>query len=175
MTATENILMLASGIDGTTRIKNAAYEPHVQDLALFLTRLGVSIEGIGTSTLTVQGVREYTGARHSVIPDTIEAGTFLIMGLATGSPLTITGCAPDHLDVVLATLASMGAQFDIGKTSIRIKRPTRLKNFKIDTRPYPGIPTDLQSLFGILATQCEGTSLIHDTLLKGAWATSRSW
>lgn len=167
VTATENILMFASGLSGTTMIKNAACEPHVGDLAGFLARLGCTLSGGGTSTITIRGAKKKSGANHTIIPDANEAGGFLILGLASKSSLTVEGCVPDHLDVVIETLAAMGARFDITKRSIRIVQPSTLKCIKIDTRPYPGIPTDLQSLFGVLATQAHGTSLIHDTLFEG--------
>lgn len=167
VTATENILMFASGLGGRTTLKNAACEPHVQDLTRFLAELGCVTSGDGTSTITIQGTKKKSGASHTIIPDANEAGTFLILGLASKSAITVQECTPSHLDVVTETLTAMGARFDIRKRSIRILQPSTLKSIKIDTRPYPGIPTDLQALFGILATQAGGTSLIHDTLFEG--------
>lgn len=167
VTATENILMAASRAKGETVIINAAAEPHVQDLAHFLAKMGVEISGIGTSTLRIQGVSRLKGTYHEIIPDTIEAGTFIILALATKSHVTVAGVEPRHLDVVLEKLRTMGAQVDIGKDFVKIKSKGILKSAKIDTRCYPGIPTDLQSLFGILATQTQGTSLIHETLFEG--------
>lgn len=167
VTATENIIMAASLAHGTTVLKNAASEPHVQDLCTFLNAMGARIEGVGTPTLTVKGVKALHGSRHSIIPDHNEAATFIIMGLATKSKITITGIRPDHLDVVLETLLDAGARFDMQKDSITLKSSGSLQAMKVQTRPYPGIPTDVQSLFGVLATQSNRTSLIHETIFDG--------
>lgn len=166
VTATENIIMAASKARGTTHIKNAACEPHVQDLVECLISMGARIEGGGTSTITIQGVDHLTGTTHRVIPDPIDAGTYIILGLATKSKITVANMRPDHLDMVLETLRRMGAEFDITDNSVSIKRIGVLKSCNIETRVYPGFPTDLQPLFGVLATQAQGTSLIYETLFE---------
>ncbi len=166
VTATENLLMAAALAEGTTVIKNAAYEPHVSDLIQFLIEMGADIQGIGTPTLCIKGVESMHGAHHTVIPDTIEAGTFLIMGLASKSRITIHDVRVDHMDVVLEKLRAMGGRFEVKGTTITTK-PSGLHAARIDARAYPGVPTDLQSLFGILATQAHGTSLIFDTMFEG--------
>lgn len=167
VTATETIIMAAVKAEGITTIKNAACEPHIQDLIEFLISLGASIQGNGTSILTIKGGVKLSGAHHTVIPDQIEAGTFLILGLATRSAITLEHVRSDHLDVVLEKLRLMGARFDIQNTSLTIEPSGFLKASKIETRVYPGIPTDLQSPFGILATQVHGTTLIHETIFEG--------
>jgi len=170
VTATENIVMAAALTAGTTVIKDAAAEPHVQDLCNFLNLMGARISGIGTSMLTIKGVKKLRGATHTVIPDPIGAMSYIILGLATKSKITVTNICPDHLDVPMETLLAAGARFDIQKDSITLKSSGPLQEMKIQTRPYPGIPTDLQALFGVLATQAQGTSLIHETIFDGRFA-----
>ncbi len=166
VTATENIIMAACCSRGQTTIKNAACEPHVQDLISFLVSMGAHIEGAGTSQITIMGGYALHGAAHIVIPDPIDAGTYIILGHATKSKISVTHMRPDHLDTVLETLRVMGAQFDISKDSVSIAHTGVLKATKIETRIYPGIPTDLQPLFGVLATQAQGTTLINETLFE---------
>lgn len=167
VTATENALMAAVCAKGTTVIKNAACEPHVEDLACFLLAMGANISGAGTSTIIIEGVEMLHGARHTVIPDMIETGTFLMMALATKSKITLTDTNASHLDVVCEKLRAMGAKFALRDRALDVLDSPGLIAQKIDTRPYPGIPTDLQSIFGVLATQVQGTTLIHETLFEG--------
>ena len=168
VTATENIVMAAALAEGETVVYNAACEPHVKDLVDCLNGMGAQITGGGTSTLKITGVKQLSGARHAIVPDMIEAGTFVMMGLATRSPITVTQCRPRDLAVVLVRLRLVGAEFEVGEDWIRVIPPIKtLGAMSIDTHPYPGIPTDLQSIFGVLATQCAGLSLIHDTLFEG--------
>lgn len=166
VTATENIVMAACAARGITRVINAASEPHVQDLIEFLNKMGADISGGGTSTVTIKGSGPLGGAHHTVIPDPIDAGTYIILALASKSKITVTDICLDHLDVVLETLHAMGAEFDRSERSIIMNQTGILKAAKIETRIYPGIPTDLQPLFGVLATQAHGTSLIHETLFE---------
>lgn len=167
VTATENVLMAASRAEGETVIHNAACEPHVQDLAQFLQALGVRIGGIGTSTLTIAGSESLHGARYTIIPDTIEAGTFLIMGLASKSTITVRHACHTHMEVVLEWLSSHGARLDISGDSITVHRSAHLQAGRADFQTYPGLPSDLQALFGVLATQLHGTSLIHEKMFEG--------
>ena len=168
VTATENALMLASVISQKTIIKIAAAEPHIQDLSEFLIKLGVKIKGIGTHTLEIIGRSNLNGAEHKIISDASEAATFLIMGAATKSCITVKNTVEDHLDLVLEKLREFGADFEIKKNSIKVLPQSNLKAVtKIDARIYPGIPTDIQAPLGVLATQAEGTTLIHDTLYEG--------
>ncbi|MEK7648314.1 MAG: UDP-N-acetylglucosamine 1-carboxyvinyltransferase [Patescibacteria group bacterium] len=167
VTATENVLMAACAAIGETTIVNAAYEPHVQDLAWFLVAMGAQIEGIGTSTLRIQGGRLLSGATHAIIPDTIEAGTFLMLGIATKSELTIQHARSEHMDVVLEWLKTIGAHFDIFEDSITLRVSSSLKAAHFEFYAYPRLPSDLQAIFGVLATQLHGTTLIHEKMFEG--------
>jgi UDP-N-acetylglucosamine 1-carboxyvinyltransferase len=167
VTATENVLMAASLAEGRTVIKLAAAEPHVQDLCNFLNKMGAKITGIGTHTLTIDGVKELNGAEHTIIPDQIEAGTFAVMAAATRGEIKIKNIIPEHLEIILLKLKQIGVNFKVGPDYIQVLPSADLKAFKLQTMPYPGFPTDLQSPFGVLATQCQGTSLIQDPLFEG--------
>jgi len=168
VTATENAMMLAAGISGKTIIKIAATEPHVEDLGKFLIAMGARIKGLGTHTLEITGSSHLHGAKHTVIPDHNEAGTFLILGVATGSPITVKNARVDHLDLVLEKLREFGADFIIEKNGIAVVPAKKLKAItKLDTRTYPGVPTDIQAPFGVLASQATGDTLIFDTLFEG--------
>ncbi|HDZ85299.1 MAG TPA: UDP-N-acetylglucosamine 1-carboxyvinyltransferase [Candidatus Moranbacteria bacterium] len=168
VTATENAMMLAANLPGKTVIKIAATEPHVQDLAKFLSKMGAEIKGIGTNTLEIRGRKELKGATHEIIADANEAATFLILGVATKSPIRVKNVNIDHLDLVVEKLREFGANFKIGKDYIQIIPPKNIKAVtKIDARLYPGIPTDTQAPFGVLATQAKGETLIFDSLYEG--------
>ncbi|MDO9230981.1 MAG: UDP-N-acetylglucosamine 1-carboxyvinyltransferase [bacterium] len=167
VTATENAMMLASGMSGKTIIKIAACEPHVEDLGKFLISLGAKIEGLGTHTLEITGSKKLRGAKHKIIPDANEAATFLILAVATQSPIVINNTCEDHLDLVLEKLREFGAEFKCAKNSIQVIPAKKLRAVsKIDTRTYPGVPSDVQAPFGVLATQAEGKTLIHDSLYE---------
>lgn len=168
VTATENAMMLAAGISGKTIIKIAAAEPHVEDLGKFLIAMGAKIKGLGTHTLEIIGSEKLHSAKHEVIPDANEAATFLIMGVATKSQIRVKNAREDHLDLVLEKLRQFGADFVIEKDFIEVKTCKNLKAIeKIDTRTYPGIPSDVQQLFGVLATQAQGETLLFDTIFEG--------
>lgn len=168
VTATENVLMLAASLPGTTTVKIAATEPHVQDLSAALVKMGAKIKGIGTHTLEITGKDGLGGMKHTIIPDANEAATFLIMGIASKSPIIVENAREKDLTLVLEKLREFGADFEIEKDTIQVRPPTMLRAVpKIDARIYPGIPTDIQAPLGVLATQAEGTTLIHDTLYEG--------
>jgi len=168
VTATENAMMLASGMSGKTIIKIAACEPHVEDLGKFLISLGAKIEGLGTHTLKITGSKSLRGAKHKFIPDANEAATFLIMAVATNSSIIINNTREDHLDLVLEKLCEFGADFKISKNSIQVIPAKKLRAVsKIDPRTYPGIPSDVQAPLGVLATQAIGDTLIFDTIFEG--------
>lgn len=168
VTATENAMMLAAVLPGKTVIKICATEPHVTDLGKFLVSLGAKIKGLGTHTLEITGAKKLRGAKHTIIPDANEAATFLIMGVATGSPIRVKNAVEDHLDLVLEKLREFGADFKIGENSIEVVPAKKLKALsKLDPRTYPGIPSDVQAPFGVLATQAEGDTLIFDTIFEG--------
>lgn len=167
VTGTENAMMLAAGIPGKTVIKIAAAEPHVEDLGKFLIGLGVRITGLGTHTITIHGKKKLRGVAHKIISDFNEAATFLILGVATKSPITVKNANPGHLDLVLEKLRLCGAQMIIKGKSITIVPPRKILSLeKIEARIYPGIPTDIQAPFGVLATQADGKTLIFDTLYE---------
>lgn len=168
VTATENALMLAAGISGKTIIKIAACEPHIEDLGKFLMSMGAKIKGLGTHTIEITGSKRLKGANHAIIPDANEAATFLMMGVATGSRIKVKNVVEDHLDLVLEKLRQFGADFKVGKNWIEVVPAKKLKAVsKVDTRTYPGVPSDVQAPFGVLATQAEGDTLVHDSLYEG--------
>lgn len=167
VTATENLMMAACLTPGTTIIKIAALEPQVQDLQKFLKKMGAKIKFGNFNTIIIQGVKKLRGATYSVISDPIEAGTFVIAAIATKSELTINNVDINHLDLVFDKLTEMGAKFEFNGTSVKINPVSMLNSAKIEARIFPGIPSDLQAPFGVLATQAKGTSLIHDTLYEG--------
>jgi len=168
VTGTENSMMLAASLLGKTVIKIAAAEPHVEDLGNFLISLGAKIKGLGTHTLEITGSRKLHGAMHKIIPDANEAATFLIMGVATQSPIKIINAVENNLDLVLEKLREFGADFKIGKNWIEVIPAKELKAVsKVEANIYPGIPTDIQAPFGVLATQACGETLIRDHLFEG--------
>lgn len=167
VTATENLMMAAALIEGTTTIKIAAIEPHVQDLARFLIKMGAKIKGLGIHTIQIEGVKKLHGAEHIIISDPIEAGTFAIAAAATKGNVEINNVRTHELDLVLEKLREIGVNFKTEKNKLLIKPSLKLNAIKkIETRTYPGIPTDLQAPFAVLATQAEGTTLIHDTMYE---------
>ncbi len=172
VTATENVLMLASLIPGKTTLKIAATEPHVEDLIVFLNKMGAKIKNKGSHIYEIEGVKILHGATHTLIPDTNEAGTYIIMGMALHSNLLVKNVIPEHLDLVFKKLVEMGGAFTFrkgrdGLTDVQVLPSHQLKASKIQTQIYPGIPTDLQSVFGVLATQTTGSSLLFDTMFEG--------
>ena len=172
VTATENVLMLASFIPQRTIIKIAAMEPHVQDLIDFLNKMGAKIKWVGEHTLQVDGAKKLKGAKHKIIPDQIETGTFLVLGGLVGSNVLVKNCRPDHLDLILKKLREFNMDLRIENKRGRVADIRVAANYpfncaKVQTMPHPGIPTDLQSMFGVLATQAQGTSMIHDPLFEG--------
>lgn len=169
VTATENLMMAATLAEGTTTIRTAAIEPHVQDLARFLRKMGANIQGGSFHTIEIQGVDKLHGASHTIQPDPIEAGTFAIAAGATKGDVLIKNIVPDDLDLVLEKLREAGILFDIeGGKNLHIRPTSKLGELaKIEARTYPGLPTDLQAPFGVLATQTPGNTLIHDTLYEG--------
>ena len=171
VTATENLMMAATLAEGITTIKIAAIEPHVQDLARFLIKMGARIKGLGIHTIQIEGIEKLHGAEHKIIPDPIEAGTFAIAAVATKGNVEINNINPHELDLVIEKLKEIGANIEIKNNKLLIKPVSKFNAIKkIETRTYPGIPTDLQAPFAVLATQAEGTTLIHDTMYEGRLA-----
>lgn len=168
VTATENAMMLAAGMPGKTVIKISAAEPHVEDLGKFLISMGAKIKGLGTHTIEIQGTKNLHGAKHQIIPDANEAATFLIMGVATASPIKVKNACIENLDLVVEKLRQFGADFEIEKNYIKVIPAKKLKAVsKVEAGIYPGIPTDVQAPFGVLATQANGETLIKDHLFEG--------
>jgi UDP-N-acetylglucosamine 1-carboxyvinyltransferase len=170
VTGTENILMAAALADGETVLENAAREPEVTDLVMLLRKMGAQIEGDGTSTLRIRGVEKLHGTEHTVIPDRIEAGTFLVAGAITGGDLTITHCEPEHLGAVIAKLDQAGVPIEIvNKTTLRVRGAKKLAGSDMTTEEYPGFATDMQAQYMALATQAEGTSVISETIFENRY------
>jgi UDP-N-acetylglucosamine 1-carboxyvinyltransferase len=167
VTGTENILMAASLAKGETILENSAREPEVTDLVVMLRKMGAQIEGDGTSTLRIRGVEKLYGTVHTVIPDRIEAGTFLVAGAITNGDLTITNCAPEHLGAVVAKMQEVGVRIEeIDKTTLRVRGAKKLAGSDMTTEEYPGFATDMQAQYMALATQAEGTSVIAETIFE---------
>ena len=167
VTGTENLLMAAVLADGETLLENAAREPEVTDLIVMLRKMGAQICGDGSSTLRIRGVDELHGTEHTVIPDRIEAGTFLLAGAITGGDLTIQDCAPEHLGAVIAKLEQAGVRVDIAdKTTVRVRGAKKLVGADVTTEEYPGFATDMQAQYMALATQAEGTSVISERIFE---------
>jgi UDP-N-acetylglucosamine 1-carboxyvinyltransferase len=167
VTGTENVLMAATLADGETVLENCAREPEVTDLVVMLRKMGAQIEGDGTSTLRIRGVGELHGTEHRVIPDRIEAGTFLVAGAITGGDLTITNCAPEHQGAVFAKLEAAGVCIEtVDATTLRVHGGRKLAGVDMTTEEYPGFATDMQAQYMALATQAEGTSTITETIFE---------
>lgn len=166
VTVTENLIMAATLAEGKTTIKNAAMEPEIVALAIFLNQQGAKISGAGTPEIIIEGVKNLKGGEITIIPDRIESGTFTILGLITNSQIKITNCEPKHIENLLYSLNKAGAKLEIGPDYI-ITFPSQLKGTNIITHEYPGFPTDLQAPFTVLMTQANGLSLIHETIFEG--------
>ncbi len=164
VTATENLIMTATLTEGKTIIKGAACEPHVQDLAKMLNNMGGNIKRIGTHTLRIQGVKKLKGTVHKIIPDYLEAGTFIVIGAAVGKKLKVNNIVSEHLDLFLAKLKEIGVEVRKNNDSIEVWRVANLKPARVQALPYPGFPTDLLPIIVPLLTKAKGKSLIHDPL-----------
>lgn len=161
---TGNIMMAAVLAEGTTIIEGAAEEPEVVDLADFLISMGARISGAGTQHLQIEGVKELHAAKHTVIPDRIEAGTFLVAGAIAGKKVTITRTAPKHLGAVIQALTSAGFELGLTEDSITISPNGTRKPLHLETLPYPGFPTDMQAQFCALLSTMHGTSVVSETV-----------
>jgi UDP-N-acetylglucosamine 1-carboxyvinyltransferase len=170
VTGTENLLMAAALAKGETILENAAREPEVTDLVEMLRKMGAHIEGDGASTLRIRGVEKLYGAEHTVIPDRIEAGTFLVAGAITGGDLTVANCTPEHLGAVIAKLQQSGVRIEeVDKTTLRVRGAKKLVAADVTTEEYPGFATDMQAQYMALATQAEGTSVITETIFENRY------
>src|SRR5271165_3439655 len=166
VTGTEDLLMAATLADGETVMQNCAREPEVADLAALLNKMGAKIEGAGTATIRVKGVQKLRGAKHRIIPDRIEAGTFIIAGAMTGGDLNIAGCDPSHLGAILAKLHEVGVKTKSSADSVRVMGDNPFTAADMSTEEYPGLTTDCQAQFMALATQAEGTSIVTENIFE---------
>ncbi len=168
VTATENLIMAACFAEGKTSIRLAAAEPHVQDLCLFLSAAGAKIKGIGTHELEITGITTLRAPEYAwvITPDTIEVGTFAVAAALTRGEIEMTPVVPEHLAAVVSALSRIGVPYEFKKNALTVQSVGRMNSFKLQTNVYPGFPTDLQAPFGLLATQCQGTSLIHDPIYE---------
>ena len=163
---TEHLMMTAATAKGETVLENAAREPEIVDLAAMLTAMGAKIEGAGTDTVRIMGVSELTPASHRVMPDRIEAGTFMIAAAITGGDIKIHGMQLEHLDALTFKLQDAGVEVVNKGGVVRVKGPRRIKSVNIKTRPYPGFPTDIQAQFMALMTVADGASVITENIFE---------
>jgi UDP-N-acetylglucosamine 1-carboxyvinyltransferase len=167
VTGTENIMMAAVKARGQTVLRNAAKEPEIQDLADMLRGMGADIEGDGTDTIVIRGKEDLGPAKeHEIIPDRIESGTFMIAAAMTGGDVHIDGCRPDHVAAVMEKLQSVGAVISTTERGVHVKGPDTVRSVDIETRPFPGFPTDLQAQFMSLMCIARGSSIIRETIFE---------
>ncbi|MDD4321598.1 MAG: UDP-N-acetylglucosamine 1-carboxyvinyltransferase [Acidaminococcaceae bacterium] len=164
--ATENIIMAATLAEGETIIENAAEEPEIVDLANFINSMGGNIIGAGTKTIRIKGVEKLHKTEHTVIPDRIEAGTYMVAAAATGGDVTVENVVPSHLQPVIAKLRESGATVEEHDDKIRVVGGDTIKSLDIKTLPYPGFPTDMQAQFMAMLSKAEGTSIINETIFE---------
>ena len=164
--ATENIMSAATLAKGTTILENAAKEPEIVDLANFLNAMGAKVRGAGTGTIRIEGVDKLYGANHSIIPDRIEAGTFMVAAAITGGNILIENAVPEHLRSITAKMEEMGVQIIEENEGVRVIGPSKLKAVDIKTMPHPGFPTDMQSQMMALLLHADGTSMITETVFE---------
>ena len=166
VTGTENIMIAAVKANGQTVLRNAAKEPEIQDLANMLKSMGADIEGDGTDTIVIHGVDNLRPTQHTIIPDRIEAGTFMIAAAITKGDIKIQECRPDHVGALIEKLEPAGARIQVSDDTIFVKGPDIIKSVDIKTMPFPGFPTDLQAQFMTLMCIAKGRSLIRETVFE---------
>ncbi|MDX8289050.1 UDP-N-acetylglucosamine 1-carboxyvinyltransferase [Metabacillus indicus] len=164
--ATENIIMAAALAEGTTILENVAKEPEIVDLANYINAMGGKVRGAGTGTIRIEGVEKLTGVKHHIIPDRIEAGTFMVAAAITGGNVLVRGAVPEHLASLIAKMEEMGIQITEEEDGLRVIGPEKLKAIDIKTMPHPGFPTDMQSQMMALLLKAEGTSMITETVFE---------
>ncbi len=164
--ATINLMIASSLARGTTYLENAAREPEIVDLANFLTGLGATVRGAGTSTIRIEGAKRLHGGRHEIIPDRLEAGTYLMAGLASGGEVAVKGVIPEHLATVCAKLEEAGAALEISADAIQLKAPARVRAVDVQTQPHPGFPTDLHPPLVAALARADGISLVQETVFE---------
>jgi UDP-N-acetylglucosamine 1-carboxyvinyltransferase len=166
VTGTENLMMAASLADGETILRNAACEPEVVDLADLLVDMGARVQGAGTPTVRVEGATRLRGTQHTVIPDRIETGTFLIACAIAGGEIEICACQPMHLRAVIDKLRETGVRIEEGPENLRVRAPRAIRAANVTTLPHPGFPTDMQAQYMALMTQAQGGSTISETIFE---------
>ena len=164
--ATINIMMAASRAAGTTIIENAAKEPHIVDVANFLNSMGANIKGAGTDVIRIKGVEKFHGSEYSIIPDQIEAGTFMLAAAATKGDVLVKNVIPKHLDAISAKLIEIGCEVEEFDDAVRVVAKKRLGNTQVKTLPYPGFPTDMQPQISTLLALSEGTSVVTESIFE---------
>ena len=167
--ATENIILASCLGDGTTIITNAAREPEIEDLAKYLNKMGAQIKGVGTDKIEIIGVSKLAEISYNIMPDRIEAGTYLVAGAITGGKVKLINVCPEHIEPILHKLEEANCKLEIGKNTILIEAPKRIKAVDVKTMPYPGFPTDMQSIFGALLTTAKGTSVITENIFESRY------
>ncbi|MEF2244064.1 MULTISPECIES: UDP-N-acetylglucosamine 1-carboxyvinyltransferase [unclassified Paenibacillus] len=164
--ATENIMMAAALAEGTTIIENAAKEPEIVDLANYINAMGGKVRGAGTGMIRIEGVDRMHGAKHNVIPDRVEAGTYMIAAAITGGDVFVEGAIADHLTPVISKLQEMGVDIEESDNGLRVRAGRKLKSVDVKTLPHPGFPTDMQSQMMALLLASEGTSVVTETVFE---------
>lgn len=167
---TINMMIAASLAQGTTTLENAAQEPEIVDLANLLARMGARVRGAGTNVIRIDGVDRLQGARHEVIPDRLEAGSYLMAAAITGGHVRVENCIPEHLNTVLVKLAEAGADIATEVDAVELSAPGRLRAVDIETQPHPGFPTDLQQPFVSLMSVADGVSVVRETIFENRFA-----
>ena len=167
--ATENIILASCLADGVTVLTNAAKEPEIEDLVKFLNKAGAKIKGAGTDRIEIIGVKKLTEVSYNIMPDRIEAGTYLVAGAITGGNIKVTNLNSNHIEPILNKLEEAGCILKIEKNTVEINAPKRIKAVDIKTMPYPGFPTDMQSIFGALLTTAKGTSIITENIFESRY------
>ncbi|MDA1354350.1 MAG: UDP-N-acetylglucosamine 1-carboxyvinyltransferase [bacterium] len=167
--ATENILMAGVLAEGETIIENAAQEPEIEDLGRFLIQCGATIEGLGSSTIKIQGCSSIKGTDYAIIPDRVEVGTLLIAGAITHGDVTVRPAVPDHSEPLIRKLKEMGADVEVGDDYIRVKGHDKMVSVDIETMPFPGFPTDMQAQMMSLLCMVDGTSVIKETIFENRY------
>ncbi|MDR7534058.1 MAG: UDP-N-acetylglucosamine 1-carboxyvinyltransferase [Armatimonadota bacterium] len=167
---TINLMMAASTAQGTTVLQNAAREPEVVDTAVFLNLMGARIKGAGTHAITIEGVRTLHGAAYSIIPDRLEAGTYLLAGAATGGDVLVEGMIPEHVTALLTKLEEAGVEVAVNTEGVRVRASGELRPVDVDTAPYPGFATDLHPQMVALLTQARGTSTVRERIFEARFA-----
>ena len=164
--ATINVMMAAAMAEGMTILENVAKEPHVVDVANFLNSMGANIRGAGTDVIKIRGVQKLHGTEYSVIPDQIEAGTFMFAAAATRGDVTVLNVIPKHLEATIAKLVEIGCEVEEFDDAVRVVSKGNLKSTHVKTLPYPGFPTDMQPQIGVTLALCKGTSIITESIFE---------